>query len=91
MKPFLSENEYRETEFIVDIFRTGVGKILHSKLKERQKNKRNWVWIQSIKIQRKFVRIWSSVRFYAQGGHPRTSALKIREYGVSPPKFGFLR
>jgi len=37
VKPFLSDDEYRETEFIVDIFRTGVGKTLHSKLKERQK------------------------------------------------------
>jgi len=43
VKPFLSDDEYRETEFIVDIFRTGVGKTLHSKLKERQKNKKNWL------------------------------------------------
>ena len=43
VRPFLNDNEYRQTEFVVDTFRTGVGKVLHKKLKDRAESRKNWV------------------------------------------------
>ena len=50
MKPVLTEDEYRQTEFVVDTFRSGVGKILQQKLKERAKVKENWVGFITVLI-----------------------------------------
>ncbi|KAJ8024622.1 Peroxisomal carnitine O-octanoyltransferase [Holothuria leucospilota] len=43
VKPFVSEEEYRETEGIVRHFGNGVGKTLHQKLVEKAKKEKNWI------------------------------------------------
>ncbi|XP_059155406.1 peroxisomal carnitine O-octanoyltransferase-like [Physella acuta] len=43
VKPLVTEDEYKKTEFIVQQFASGEGKYLHEKLKEKAKNKRNWL------------------------------------------------
>ena len=43
VQPVLTEDEYRHTKFVVDTFRTGIGKVLHEKLKLRANNSKNWV------------------------------------------------
>ncbi|XP_065053359.1 peroxisomal carnitine O-octanoyltransferase-like [Rhopilema esculentum] len=43
VKPFLNDEEYRTTEFVVDTFRIGVGKRLHEELKDRANKQKNWL------------------------------------------------
>ena len=43
MRPHVTADEYRQTEFIVQQFASGVGKELHRKLLDRAKTERNWV------------------------------------------------
>lgn len=43
MKPHVTDEEYRQTEFIVQQFASGVGKELHKKLVEKASKERNWV------------------------------------------------
>ncbi|XP_056007986.1 peroxisomal carnitine O-octanoyltransferase-like isoform X2 [Ostrea edulis] len=43
VKPHVSDEEYRQTEFIVQQFASGVGKKLHEKLLEKARNERNWL------------------------------------------------
>jgi carnitine O-octanoyltransferase len=43
VKPHVSDEEYRQTEFIVNQFASGVGKKLHAKLLEKAGTERNWV------------------------------------------------
>ncbi|NWU90317.1 OCTC octanoyltransferase, partial [Upupa epops] len=43
VKPFLNEEEYQRTEDIVKKFENGIGKLLHQKLLERAKTRRNWL------------------------------------------------
>ena len=57
MKPFLNDDEYRYTEFVVDTFRTGAGKVLHQKLKERAQTKKNWVICLTIVAVLVFLRV----------------------------------
>ncbi|XP_064630184.1 peroxisomal carnitine O-octanoyltransferase-like isoform X2 [Lineus longissimus] len=41
--PHLNDAEYRETEFVVRQFGSGIGKELHGKLVEKAKSERNWL------------------------------------------------
>lgn len=43
MKPHVTDEEYRQTEFIVQQFASGIGKELHKKLVEKASKERNWV------------------------------------------------
>ena len=43
MQPFISGNDYYETEYQVNLFQDGVGKDLHEKLILRANKSRNWV------------------------------------------------
>ncbi|XP_044535565.1 peroxisomal carnitine O-octanoyltransferase isoform X1 [Gracilinanus agilis] len=43
VKPFANEEEYKQTEEIVQKFQNGIGEKLHQKLLERAKGKRNWL------------------------------------------------
>ncbi|XP_061179738.1 peroxisomal carnitine O-octanoyltransferase-like [Saccostrea echinata] len=43
VKPHVTDEEYRQTEFIVQQFASGVGKELHKKLAEKARNERNWL------------------------------------------------
>lgn len=43
VKPHVTPAEYRQTEFIVQQFATGVGKELHQKLLQKAENSRNWL------------------------------------------------
>ncbi|XP_061179737.1 peroxisomal carnitine O-octanoyltransferase-like [Saccostrea echinata] len=43
VKPHVTDEEYRQTEFIVQQFASGVGKELHQKLAEKARNERNWL------------------------------------------------
>ncbi|XP_012576548.1 PREDICTED: peroxisomal carnitine O-octanoyltransferase isoform X2 [Condylura cristata] len=43
VKPFANEEEYKKTAEIVQTFQNGIGEILHQKLLERAKGKRNWL------------------------------------------------
>lgn len=43
MKPHVTDEEYRQTEFIVQQFASGIGKELHKKLVEKAGKERNWV------------------------------------------------
>ncbi|XP_050388403.1 peroxisomal carnitine O-octanoyltransferase [Patella vulgata] len=43
VKPFVTDEEYKQTEFLVQQFHSGVGKELHFKLFERAKYMRNWL------------------------------------------------
>jgi len=43
VKPHLTEEEYLQTQFLVNEFASGVGKDLHRKLEKRAKSMRNWV------------------------------------------------
>ncbi|XP_078008042.1 peroxisomal carnitine O-octanoyltransferase isoform X2 [Phascolarctos cinereus] len=42
VKPFANEEEYKQTEEIVEKFKNGIGEKLQQKLLERAKGKRNW-------------------------------------------------
>ena len=43
MRPHVTDEEYRQTEFISQQFASGVGKDLQKKLLEKAKKERNWV------------------------------------------------
>lgn len=43
VKPHVTDEEYRQTEFIVQQFASGIGKELHKKLVEKASKERNWV------------------------------------------------
>lgn len=43
VRPVVSDEEYRQTEFIVQQFASGVGKELHKQLLEKAENTKNWV------------------------------------------------
>ncbi|XP_020843150.1 peroxisomal carnitine O-octanoyltransferase isoform X1 [Phascolarctos cinereus] len=43
VKPFANEEEYKQTEEIVEKFKNGIGEKLQQKLLERAKGKRNWL------------------------------------------------
>ena len=43
VRPHVTDEEYRQTEFVVQQFASGVGKDLHQKLVDRFENSRNWV------------------------------------------------
>ena len=43
MRPHVTDEEYRQTEFIAQQFASGVGKDLQKKLLEKAKKERNWV------------------------------------------------
>lgn len=43
VKPHVSDAEYRQTEFIVQQFASGVGKELHKQLVKKAEVERNWV------------------------------------------------
>ena len=43
VRPHLTDEEYRQTEFVVQQFGNGIGKELHQKLVDRNKHSRNWV------------------------------------------------
>ncbi|CAH1788913.1 unnamed protein product [Owenia fusiformis] len=43
VKPFVTEEEFRQTEFIVQQFGSGIGKTLHKKLLEKANHSRNWL------------------------------------------------
>uniref|UniRef100_K1QDL5 Peroxisomal carnitine O-octanoyltransferase n=1 Tax=Magallana gigas TaxID=29159 RepID=K1QDL5_MAGGI len=43
VKPHVTDEEYRQTEFIVQQFASGVGKELHKKLVEKASKERNWL------------------------------------------------
>ncbi|XP_060551332.1 peroxisomal carnitine O-octanoyltransferase-like isoform X2 [Ruditapes philippinarum] len=48
VKPHVSDDEYRQTEFIVQQFASGVGKELHRKLLDKARTEKNWLekwWI----------------------------------------------
>lgn len=45
VKPFLTDEEYLQTDFLVNEFKSGLGKDLQKILLERGKTKRNWVSI----------------------------------------------
>ncbi|XP_067418371.1 peroxisomal carnitine O-octanoyltransferase isoform X4 [Emydura macquarii macquarii] len=47
VKPFLNHKEYQRTEDIVKKFEHGIGKVLHHKLLERAKVKKNWGMLSS--------------------------------------------
>ncbi|KAL6462317.1 hypothetical protein MHYP_G00287390 [Metynnis hypsauchen] len=54
VKPFASEDEFRNTAAIVKSFREGIGKHLHQKLLQRAKNRRNWLedwWLDSAYLE----------------------------------------
>ncbi|CAL1532423.1 unnamed protein product [Lymnaea stagnalis] len=43
VRELVTEEEFQKTEFIVQKFALGEGKYLHERLKEKSKNKRNWL------------------------------------------------
>ncbi|XP_052682720.1 peroxisomal carnitine O-octanoyltransferase-like [Crassostrea angulata] len=43
VKPHVTDEEYRQTEFIVQQFASGIGKELHKKLVEKASKERNWL------------------------------------------------
>jgi carnitine O-octanoyltransferase len=43
VKPHVSDDEYRQTEFVVQQFASGVGKDLHRKLLDKARTEKNWV------------------------------------------------
>lgn len=43
VKPFLTDEEFAETQKVVSDFKNGVGKELHQKLMERSKHQKNWL------------------------------------------------
>eukprot|EP00794_Sanderia_malayensis_P003570 gene3570-4074_t len=64
VKPFLSSAEYKRTEFIVDTFRTGVGKTLQEKLKKRAESKDNWLvdwWMDGYAAYRGSLPFYSNI------------------------------
>ena len=44
VRPHMSEAEYHETEQLVQDFEQREGRVLHEKLCDYAKYKRNWVW-----------------------------------------------
>ncbi|CAH1238747.1 CROT [Branchiostoma lanceolatum] len=54
VKPFVTAEEYKETEVVVREFEEGVGQSLHQQLLERAKVKRNWIedwWLDLVYLQ----------------------------------------
>ncbi|KAI1885482.1 hypothetical protein AGOR_G00204150 [Albula goreensis] len=54
VKPFSSEHEFRATSETVKKFGEGVGKVLHQKLQERARTRRNWLedwWLDSAYLE----------------------------------------
>ncbi|XP_035688776.1 uncharacterized protein LOC118424334 [Branchiostoma floridae] len=51
VKPFVTAEEYKQTEAVVREFEEGVGQSLHQQLLERAKVKRNWMeeWLMDLK------------------------------------------
>ncbi|ESP00180.1 hypothetical protein LOTGIDRAFT_226052 [Lottia gigantea] len=54
VKPHVTEEEYRQTEFLVNQFASGLGKELHFKLSEKAKYMRNWLekwWDEAVYLE----------------------------------------
>uniref|UniRef100_A0A8C9RDP4 Peroxisomal carnitine O-octanoyltransferase n=1 Tax=Scleropages formosus TaxID=113540 RepID=A0A8C9RDP4_SCLFO len=70
VKPFATEAEFRATSAIVQRFGAGVGKVLHQKLLQRAKSKRNWLedwWLDTAYLE---VRIPSQLNVNFGGPTP---------------------
>ncbi|XP_046550844.1 peroxisomal carnitine O-octanoyltransferase-like [Haliotis rubra] len=73
-KPFVTDEEYGETERIVREFQAGLGKELHLKLSEKAKYKKNWLVIPTLK--------WWEDHAYLEWRMP--SALLVNMAGPGP-------
>lgn len=81
VKPHVTPEQYRQTEFIVQQFASGVGKQLHKELLEKAKHSRNWL------------ESWWDSAAYLEGRYPVAPHVNFGGPGpyihhVYPPKAG---